>query len=266
MALPQVRARGTCPGGGASRSSVPVRFELPAAALATAGAEGARITWTLRASAQLSEADYGCSFEVPIADGPQWASGARQTWPEEAVPGAEEPEVSIYGRREGEAMAFRFKGQWNRASEVITAAYFVFWFQLMWLATGRTLDWTVWAMFGVGLFFLGTLLAPWFSSTETRVTPRSVRVVRSWPWGRRSRSIATEDVSDVEVVPEGLRTGLLDATDYYRVNLITRDGRKVKAAGHLRERRAAEVAAAQIQTAISRAATAARPQAPAAVA
>ena len=43
--------RGELPGGGAASSSVPVRFELPEAALGTAGADGARIAWTLRASA-----------------------------------------------------------------------------------------------------------------------------------------------------------------------------------------------------------------------
>ena len=78
--------------------------------------------------------------------------------------------------------------------------------------------------------------------------------------------VGPEDVADVEVAAEGLRTGLLDAIDYYQVNLITRDGRKMKAAGHLRERRAAEVAASQIQAAITRAIPVARTQAPAAVA
>ena len=150
-------------------------------------------------------------------------------------------------------MVFRFKGNWNRASEVITASYFLFWFQLMWLATGQGLDWTVWTMFAAGLFFLWTLLAPWFSSIETRVNSTHVQVIRSSPWGRRSESVDAAEVADVEVVPDGLRTGLLDATDYYAANLVTRGGRKVKVAGHMRERRAAEVGAAQIQTALERA-------------
>ena len=258
--------RGDLPGGGAARSSVPVRFDLPDAALATAGAEGARIAWTLRASAQLSESDFGCAFEVPIMDAAQSALGMQESWSDEALPGAEEPEIRIYGRREGGAMVFEFRGQWNRASEVITAGYFLFWFQLMWLATSRGLDWTVWTMFGVGLAFLGTLLAPWFSSIETRITGQSVHVIRTSPWGRRSHTVALDDIATVEAAGDGLRTGLLDATDYYRVNLITQSGRKVKVGGHLRERRAAEIAASQIQTAISRAKAPPRSQTPAAVA
>jgi hypothetical protein len=245
--------RGDLPGGGASSSTVPVRFELPEAALATAGAEGARIAWTLRASAQLPESDFACSFEVPILDQAQASLGVQESWSEDAVVGAQEPEIEIFGRREGEAMAFRFKGNWNRASEIITASYFLFWFQLMWLATGRGLDWGVWTMFGVGLFFLWTLLAPWFSSIETRVSPTEIRVIRSSPWGRRSDSVEPAEVTDVEVAPDGLRTGLLDATDYYAVHLVVNGGRKVKVAGHLRERRAAEIAASQIHTAIERA-------------
>jgi hypothetical protein len=258
--------RGDLPGGAGSRSSVPVRFDLPEAALATAGAEGARIAWTLRASAQLSESDYGCAFEVPILDAAQSALGVQHSWPEEAMPGSEEPEIRIYGRREGGAMVFGFRGQWNRASEIITAAYFGFWFQLMWLATGKGLDWTVWTMFGVGLFFLATLLAPWFSSIETQVTGQGVRIIRRKPWGRRAQTVTMGDVAEIEVAGDGLRTGLLDATDYYRVNLITRDGRKVLVGEHLRERRGAEIAAAQIQTAINRAKASARSEAPAAVA
>jgi hypothetical protein len=257
--------RGDLPGGGASRSSAPVRFELPEAALATAGAEGARITWTLRASAQLAESDFGCAFEVPVLDG-RATLLAEKGWDEESLHGAEEPEIVIYGRREGEAMVFRFRGQWNRASEIITASYFLFWFQLMWLSTAQALDWAVWAMFAVGLFFLGTLLAPWFSSIETSVTPREVRVVRSSPWGRRSASVSAADVAGIEVKRDGLRTGLLDATDYYSAEILTGDGRKVRVAGHLRERRAAEIAAAQIQAAIRRATAPARPHSPAAVA
>ncbi|MCB1020175.1 MAG: hypothetical protein KDC27_09605 [Acidobacteria bacterium] len=258
--------RGDLPGGGEARSSVPVLFELPDAALATAGAEGARIAWTLRASAQLSESDFGCSFEVPILDSAQAALGVQESWSHDAFSGAEEPEIAIYGRREAEAMVFRFRGQWNRASEIITAAYFLFWFQMMWLATGAGLDWAVWAMFGAGLFFLGTLLAPWFSVIETRVTPAAAKVLRSSPWGRRSDSVELAEIVSVDVTGDGLRTGLLDATDYYGVNLVTRDGRKVRAAGHLREKRAAEIAASQIQTAINRALAPARPQRPAAVA
>jgi hypothetical protein len=258
--------RGDLPGSGSSRGSVPVRFDLPEAALATAGAEGARIAWTLRASAQLAESDYGCAFEVPIMDAAQSALGVQESWSEEVMQGAEEPEIRIYGRREGAAMVFTFRGQWNRASEIITAGYFLFWFQLMWLATNRGLDWTVWTMFGAGLFFLATLLAPWLSSIETHVTGQGVRVIRTSPWGRRSETVAMDDIVSVEAAPDGLRTGLVDATDYHRVNLIKRDGRKVKVAGHLRERRAAEIAALQIQTAINRARTTPRAQAPAAVA
>ncbi len=243
--------RGDLPSGGAANSSIPVRFELPESALASAGADGARIAWTLRASAQLPESDYASAFEVPVVD------QSRRRSPDEliaeAMPGAEEPEVSIYGRREGEAMVFRFRGNWNRASEIITAAYFLFWFQLMWLATGRGLDWAVWTMFAVGLFFLGTLLAPWFSSVVTRVTGEEVHVTRTSPWGRRAETVRSSDIVDVSVATDGLRTGLLDATDYYAVNLITESGRKVKVAGHLRERRAAEVAASQIHTALERA-------------
>jgi hypothetical protein len=245
--------RGDLPGAGASSSSVPIRFELPEAALATAGAEGARIAWQLRASAQLPESDYACAFEVPILDRAQAALGVQQSWSQEAMSGAEEPEIAIYGRREGEAMVFRFKGNWNRASEIITASYFLFWFQLMWLATGRALDWAVWTMFGAGLFFLWTLLAPWFSSIETWVSGTKVLAIYNSPWGRRSVTVDPRDVTDVEVGPDGLRTGLLDATDYYSVNLVMETGRKVKVARHLRERRAAEVAASQIHTALQRA-------------
>lgn len=257
--------RGDLPGGGASTSSVPVRFELPDAALATAGAEGARIAWTLRASAQLPESDFACAFEAPIVDRAQ-AAGEQEPWSEESMAGAEEPEIEIFGRREGEVMVFRFKGSWNRASEIITASYFLFWFQLMWLATGRGLDWTVWTMFAVGLLFLWMLLAPWFSGMETRVSASEIQVIRSSPWGRRSESVKTADATDVEVAGDGLRAGLLDATDYYAVNVITEGGKKVKVAGHLRERRAAEIAASQIHSAIERAtASAAKSETPVAV-
>ena len=184
----------------------------------------------------------------------------------DTTPGAEEPEIAIFGRREGQATVFRFSGNWNRASEIITASYFLFWFQLMWLATGSGLDWAVWMMFGAGLFFLATLLAPWFSSIETKIDRVDVQVTRTTPWGRRVESIDIRTISDVDVAPDGLRTGLLDATDYYRVNLITEGGRKIKAAGHLRERRAAEAAASQIHTALERAtASTATPQTPVAV-
>lgn|GEM_PF-6136350 len=243
--------RGDLPGARFGGSSIPVEFELPKVALASASAGDARISWTLRASAQLPEADFGCAFETPIEEG-SGAPDKTADWSLAGLSGAESPTpppVVV----DGNAAIFRDNARPNAASELVTLACLLFWFQLLWLATAEGANWSTWAMFAVGLGFLAALLAPWSVSREARIADGMIAIRRRSPIGSRKQSFHLVDIESVDVKPAGLRSGLVDAAPYYQIELTTITGRKAVALSHFREKRLAEAVAEQIGEAAGRA-------------
>ncbi|MBI1356146.1 MAG: hypothetical protein GC160_17535 [Acidobacteria bacterium] len=244
--------RGDLPGARFSGSSVPVEFDLPEAALASAAAGGARISWTLRATAQLPEADFGCAFETPVRDSDDgWASPAG--WTLSDLSGAQRPVAPRGAQRVGNALVFRDEVHPNASSELITLACLLFWFQLMWLTTASGIDWSTWAMFAAGIGFLGVLLAPWIVGHETRIENGQAVITRRTPWGKKQESLPLDEIETIEAAPDGWRTGLVDATRYYRVQMTTSRGKRAIALSHFREKRLAEAVAEQVGEAIGQA-------------
>ena len=245
--------RGDLPGARFSGSSVPVEFELPEAALASASAGGARISWTLRATAQLPEADFGCSFEAPVEDADQ-DGGARDGWSLADLSGAQSPVAPRAAEAVGDGFVFRDQIQPNASSELVTLACLLFWFQLMWLSTAAGIDWATWAMFAAGIGFLGALLAPWTVRRELRIENGEATIIRRTPWGLRKETLPLHEIEVIEAAPDGWRTGLVDAIQYYHVRLTTIRGRRAVALSHFREKRLAEAVAEQVGEAIGQAA------------
>ncbi len=246
--------RGDLPGTRHGGSSIPVEFDLPKVALASASAGDARISWTLRATAQLPEADFGCAFETPIEEASR-DNGKVQDWSLAGLSGAEcpsPPQVVM----DGSTAVFHDHARPNAASELVTLACLLFWFQLMWLATADGSNWSTWTMFAAGLGFLGALLAPWSVSREARISDGILTIRKSAPLRSSKQTFHLEDIESVDVQHAGLRSGLVDAAPYYKIVLTTITGRKITALSHFREKRLAEAVAEQIGEQAGRAATA----------
>ena len=225
--------RGDVREGDEPRCEAPFEFALPETALASVSAEGARIAWQLRATAQMPETNFGCSFEIPVADS---RPSSDEPWSGAA---GEEPGDVVPESREGLTSIFRFAAHWNAATELLTAVYFLFWLQLMWLTSAGGVDWTVWLMFGVGLWFLYLLISPWIWEVETRIGDDLVEVRRRFLFWKRTARYAVADIKGVEASGDGVRTGLIDGADFYRVRLLSW-GKKRTIGMHIRERRTAE--------------------------
>ena len=237
--------RGDLPGARFSGSSVPVEFDLPEIALASASAGGARIAWTLRATAQLPEADFGCAFEAPVEES-SGHSDRQGNWSVAEFSGAQPPVAPKLEMHADSSVGFQDQARPNAASELVALACLLFWFQMMWLATASGSDWATWAMFAAGLAFLGVLLAPWAVRREVGIGDGLLTVVKKSPIGSQKESYHLDDIETVEVVPADYRSGLVDATQYYKIVLTTIAARKAVLLSHFRERRLAEAVAEQI--------------------
>jgi hypothetical protein len=244
--------RGDLPGAGFSGSSVPVEFDLPEAALASASAGGARISWTLRATAQLPEADFGCAFEAPVDETDSFL-GRPADWSLIDLPGSQLPAPPSILRDDDGNAVFIDNARPNSASELVTLACLLFWFQLMWLTTATGADWSTWAMFAAGLGFLALLLAPWSVRRRVRIADGRVWLEQRTLLGKSKQSFHLGDIESIDVKSAGLRSGLVDAAQYYQIELTTIAARKVVVLSHFRERRLAEVVAEQISDEIGRA-------------
>ena len=234
----QKTVRGDLPGARHTDTSVPVMFEIPAGAPATSTLDADnRVTWTLRATAALPETDFSCVFEVPIQRG----GGAELPPPAHLVhaQGGQIPDPMPASRQDANGgTVFRFKTAWNRATELVTVAYFLFWFQLVWLATSHLIGWETWGMFGAGMWFLGWAMVPWTSSTAVTVTPSegTVKVINRRLFMKNNTVVLIGDLRDIVVKPSSLRTGLMEGLDFYHLELHQADGKSVTAGRHLRDR------------------------------
>jgi hypothetical protein len=245
--------RGDLPAAGFGGSSVPVEFDLPEAALASASAGGARISWTLRASAQLPEADFGCAFEAPVEETDTY-SGRVSDWSLTDLPGSQSPAPPPILRNDDGQAVFLDHARPNSASELVALACLLFWFQLMWLTTATGIDWATWAMFAAGLGFLGLLLAPWSVHRRAIIADGRLLIEQRTLLGKSKQSFHLDDIESIDVKPTGLRSGLVDAARYYQIELTTIAARKAVVLSHFRERRLAEAVAEQIGEEIGRAA------------
>ena len=237
--------RGDLPGARFSGSSIPVEFDLPDVALASASAGDARISWTLRATAQLPEADFGCAFETPIEES-QAEPDRTADWSLSELAGAQAPAPPNIVTDENSTIIFRDHARPNAASELVALACLLFWFQLVWLATATGSNSSTWAMFAVGIGFLIALLAPWSVSREARIADGRLTIIKSTPFGSRKQTFHLADLESIEVKPAGLRAGLVDAAPYYQIVLTTISARKAVILSHFREKRLAEAVEDQI--------------------
>lgn len=233
----QKTVRGDQPGARHTDTSIPVIFEIPGEAPASTGDADNRVVWTLRATAALPETDFRCLFEVPVRPGN--AENPMQP-PLQLLnaPGAQAPDPLPPLREGSEGIGFHFKAPWNRAIELATVGYFVFWFQLIWLATSHAIGWETWGMFGVGLWILAWAMAPWTSSTELTVLDREggVKIVNRRFVLKKSVIVPSGAFEGVAVKLSSLRTGLMEGLDFYHVELRRSKGKPLVAARHLRDR------------------------------
>jgi hypothetical protein len=235
----QKTVRGDLPGARHTDASVPVAFEIPEGAPATSTLDGDnRVTWTLRATAALPETDFSCVFEVPIRRG---GDAELMQPPLHLVhaQGAQIPDPMPASRQNNTGgTVFAFKTTWNRATELVTVAYFLFWSQLVWLATSHQIGWETWGIFGVGLWFLGWAMVPWTSSTALTVTPSegTIKIINRRFFMKTNTVVLFSDLREIGVKPSSLRTGLMEGLDFYHLELQQANGKSVTAGRHLRDR------------------------------
>ncbi len=238
--------RGDMPGARYNGCSVPVEFSIPAGAAPTSASEDERITWTLRASADLSDSSFSATFEVPIEEAPPEALRSPQERIEGGL-GADPPDsVPIGDFRDG-AVIFKSGSDWNASGELLTASYFCMWCQLVWLATVQALGWPSILMFAVGLVFLAGLLWPLGTRVVTELRDGILRANRRELWSSRVDTVAGPLMESVTVRSSGLRPGLIDAQPYYDVVIETQAGRSLTAGTQFRERRGAQAVAMELQ-------------------
>jgi hypothetical protein len=239
--------RGDRAGARYSGCSIPVEFEIPASAAPTAASDGSRTKWMLSASAELSDSAFETSFEVPVeeADSKTLHASSERI---DVGPGAHAPQpVTVGSFREG-AVVFRTGSDWNASGELLTAAYFCFWCQLVWLSTVEALGWPTIAMFAVGLFFLAGLLWPLGTRVITELRDSVLHTQRRELWRTQVDTVAGPLVSEVTVARSGLRAGLIEARPCYDVVVKTQAGRRLTAGTQFRERRTAEATAAELKS------------------
>lgn len=238
--------RGDMPGARYNGCSVPVEFAIPADAAPTSASEDARITWTLRASADLSDSAFSATFEVPVEE----ASPEAVRTPQERIEGglgADPPDAAPIGDFRDGAVIFNSGSDWNASGELLTASFFCMWCQLVWLATVQTLGWPSILMFAVGLVFLAGLLRPLGTRVVTELRDGVLRSNRRELWTSRVDTVAGPLVENVTVRSSGLRPGLIDAQPYFDVVIETQAGRSLTAGTQFRERRGAEAVAMELQ-------------------
>ena len=234
----QKTVRGDLPGARHPDTSLPVTFAIPEGAPATSIAdEDNRVSWTLRATAALPENDFSCVFEVPVR---RSADAAMLQPPIHLVhaQGAQIPDAVPGSRQDARGgTVFSFRTAWNRATELVTVAYFLFWFQLLWLATSHAIGWETWGMFGVGLWFLGWAMVPWTSTTVVTVMPSegTIKLINRHFGIETNKVVLIADLRDIVVKPSSLRTGLIEGLDFYHLELQQARGRAVTAGRHLRD-------------------------------
>jgi hypothetical protein len=249
----QKTVRGDLPGARHTDASVPVTFAIPPEAPPTSTNDADnRVTWTLRVTAALQESDFRCVFEVPVrhTDEPDMLQ-----LPAHLVHarGSEVPNPMPISREDPHhGVVFGFKTTWNRATELVTVAYFLFWFQFVWLATSHQIGWETWGMFGAGVWFLGWAMVPWTSSTEvTLMAEGAIKVINRRFGMKRNTIVLSSDLDDIIVKPSSLRTGLTEGLDFYHLELRQSNGKTVTAGRHLRDRWQARLVAHTIKELIA---------------
>lgn len=238
--------RGDMPGARYNGCSVPVEFDIPAAAAPTSASEDARITWTLRASAELSDSAFSATFEVPIEEAPPTPLRSKQERIEGGL-GADPPDAVPIGDFRDGAVIFKSGSNWNSSGELLTASYFCMWCQLVWLATVQALGWPSVVMFCGGLIFLAGLLWPLGTRVVTELRDGVLQATRRELWSSRVETVAGPLVESVTVRASGLRPGLIDARPYYDVVIETQAGRSLTAGTQFLERRGAQAVAMELQ-------------------
>jgi hypothetical protein len=245
--------RGDPPGARHTDASIPAIFAIPADAPPTSSSGEERIIWTLRAAAALPETDFSCVFEIPIqrSDDPDLLMAPVYLL---HSAGTQEPDlVESSSIQPLSGPGLRFKATWNRATELVTVAYFLFWFQLVWLATSHPIGWETRVIFGAGLWFLAWTLGPWASSTEIGISQGLFQITNRSAFAKRTALVPPGEVADIRVRPSSLRTGLLDGLDFYHLELQSAQGNRIIAGRHLRDRLQAEAIARAIRRLIAQA-------------
>lgn len=240
--------RGDMPGARYSGCSVPVDFELPEDAPPTSASGDSRVTWTLRAAAELSDSAFSVVFEVPVEEAaPEPLRDNRERI--DGGAGARPPHPAPMGVNHDGALMFKSGSDWNASGELLTMSYFGLWCQLVWLASMNALDLPALVMFGVGLAFLAGLLWPLRARVVTEFRDGVLRVKRRALLGSRRLIAEGPQVADVIVKRSGFRAGLIEACPYYDVLIQTDAGKRIVAGTQFRERRGAEAAAKELKAA-----------------
>jgi hypothetical protein len=238
--------RGDMPGARYNGCSVPVEFAIPAGAAPTSASEDDRITWTLRAAADLSDSAFSATFEVPIEEASPEALHSQRERIEGGL-GADPPDAVPIGDFQNGAVIFKSGSDWNASGELLTASYLYMWCQLVWLPTVQALGWPSILMFAVGLVFLAGLLWPLGTRVVTELRDGMLRAHRRELWASRVDTVAGPLMENVTVRTSGLRPGLIDAQPYFDVVIETRAGRSLTAGTQFRERRGAQAVAMELQ-------------------
>jgi hypothetical protein len=238
--------RGDMPGARYNGCSVPVEFAIPADAAPTSASEQARIAWTLRASADLSDSAFSATFEVAIEEAPPAALLSKRERIEGGL-GADPPDAVPIGDFRDGAVTFSSGSDWNASGELLTASYFCMWCQLVWLATVQALGWHSILMFAIGLVFLAGLLWPLGTRVVTELRDGVLSTHRRELWASRVDTVGGPLVESVTVRSAGLRPGLIDAQPYYDIVIETQAGRNLIAGTQFRERRGAQAVAMELQ-------------------
>jgi hypothetical protein len=234
----------TSRGAGGMATTVPVAFALPADGQPSdRSSPRDRVLWRLEVSARVPGVDYKSTFEVPVS---RTARSAEPVTAEEQSrlrdpatpadyrqpPGSR---IRVTTNRRGTEIAFPAARNPGAAAGV--SAFFLLWGGALGLMIHLGAPVLFPAVFGLFQFILlYMVLELWLGVSRVTVDSGVVTVASGYVAPFRERRFPAAEIAEV-TTKIGMQAG---GTPYYDLTLVRSDGRRVTAAGSIRDKREAE--------------------------
>lgn len=238
------------------RTEVPVAFPLPGDGQPSDGSNPRdRVLWRLEVSASVPGVDYQSTFEVPVS---RTARSADPVTPEEQErlldPAAAgeyrqppESRIRVSTNRRGTEIAFPAARNPGAAAGV--SAFSLLWGGAIWLMIHLNAPVVFPIVFGLfQLLLLYVVLELWLGVSRLTVDSSTVAVATGYVVPFRERRFRASDIAEV-TTKIGMQAG---GTPYYDLMLVRSDGKRVTAAGSIRDKREAEWLVAVVEDGLGR--------------
>ncbi len=244
------------PGPDPAGGSIPVYFEIPADARPTTLDDpDDRVLWTLDADCRVPGLDYHAEFEVPVfpTGDPAPAAGAAPADPMAEYLAPEQPyrprsDSPIQLRPSaGGGIEIDFPAARNPGAAFSMSAFLLLWCGAIWLQVHLRAPLIFPIIFGLfGLLLLWIALDLWLGTCRVVIEAGEVRVRLGLLGLGPTRIFPCSEIQQV-VLRINMQSGGRSGTPYYDIALVRRNGRRIAAGQHLRDKREAEWLAAQIR-------------------